>query len=63
MMCDRAEANGFTCVDVYHAFNGAAGDQPSTPWTVDGAHPSQQGNDLIAQLLAAVDPSTIIQAA
>ena len=60
MMCDRAEAHGFVCVDMYHAFNGPAGDQPSTPLTVDGAHPSQEGNDLIAQLLGAVDSSKIV---
>ena len=61
MLCDRATHAGFACVDVYHAFNGPSGEQPSGSWTVDGAHPSQAGNDLIAGLLAELDISTIDQ--
>lgn len=59
MQCDRAAAHGFTCVDIYHAFNGPNGDQPLGVLTGDGSHPSQKGNDLIATLLAEVDLSAI----
>ena len=60
MECDRAKAHGFACVDVYHAFNGPKGDKPSgSVNTIDGAHPSQAGNDLIAGLLAKLDISAI----
>jgi lysophospholipase L1-like esterase len=59
MLCDRASQAGFTCVDVYHAFNGPTGEQPSGDWTVDGAHPSQAGNDLIAKLLGKLYITTI----
>ncbi len=59
MLCDRATASGFSCVDVYHAFNGPDGSQLSRPWTIDGAHPNQAGNGLIAALLADVDISAI----
>jgi lysophospholipase L1-like esterase len=60
MLCDRATAHGFACVDVYHLFNGPTGDQPSGPVnTIDGAHPSQIGNDLIARLLERLDATPI----
>jgi GDSL-like Lipase/Acylhydrolase family/Peptidase propeptide and YPEB domain len=59
MLCDRATEAGFSCVDAYHAFNGPNGREPSRPWTVDGAHPNQAGNDLIAELLAGVDLSAL----
>jgi lysophospholipase L1-like esterase len=60
MECGRAKAHGFACVDVYHAFNGPAGDQPSgLVNTIDGAHPSQAGNDVIAGLLAKLDTKAI----
>jgi lysophospholipase L1-like esterase len=55
MQCARAVSHFFDCVDVYHAFNGPAGDQPSGDLLIDGAHPSQAGNDLIAGLLAELD--------
>ncbi len=61
MLCDRATHAGFACVDVYHAFNGPTGEEPSTVWTVDGAHPSQAGNDLIAKLLGELDITTITE--
>lgn len=52
MLCESAEANGFDCVDVYHAFNGADGRTPSGDLlAADYTHPSQQGNDEIARLL------------
>lgn len=59
MECERAAAHGFACVDLYHAFNGPDGDQSLGALTVDGAHPSQKGNDLIAALLAEVDIDVI----
>jgi lysophospholipase L1-like esterase len=57
MLCAQAKSHGVACVDVYHAFNGPTGDVPSGANTVDGAHPSQAGNDLIAGLLAKLDTS------
>lgn len=56
MLCDAGTAYGFACVDVYHAFNGddgteAAGDNLGD----DYSHPSQQGNTVIADLLADID--------
>ncbi|WP_377640914.1 SGNH/GDSL hydrolase family protein [Oryzobacter terrae] len=52
MLCDSAEANGFDCTDVYHAFNGADGRTPSGDLlAADYTHPSQRGNDEIARLL------------
>ena len=52
MLCDSAESNGFDCVDVYHAFNGADGAKPSADLlAADYTHPSQLGNDEIARLL------------
>jgi len=54
MLCDSAETNGFDCVDVYHAFNGADGSKPSGDLLADDyTHPSQLGNDEIARLLTA----------
>lgn len=59
-LCQVADANGFTCVDVAAAFNGADGRTPvGTNVAADHLHPSQQGNDAIAGLLAAVDLSTL----
>ncbi len=59
MLCAKAKVHQFTCVDVYHAFNGPKGDQSSRTNTVDGAHPSQAGNDVIARLLDKVDTTAI----
>jgi lysophospholipase L1-like esterase len=54
MLCDSAEHNGFTCVDIYHAFNGADGTSPAGELLgADYTHPSQRGNDLIASKLIA----------
>jgi lysophospholipase L1-like esterase len=53
MICDSAKANGFDCVDIYHAFNGLDGSQASAGLlSKDYTHPSQKGNDEIAGLLA-----------
>ena len=60
MLCRKAKEHDFACVDVYHAFNGPNGDIPNGPEnTVDGAHPSQTGHNLIASLLARVDAKAI----
>ena len=60
MLCRVAIRNGFACVDVYHAFNGPQGNLAAGANLVaDYAHPSQQGNDVIAALLARVDVSAL----
>lgn len=54
MICDSATANGFTCADIYTAFNGRDGSRPSGDLLGDDyTHPSQKGNDLIAKVLVA----------
>lgn len=54
MLCESAEASGFTCIDVYHAFNGPDGSKPSGDLlAADYTHPSQLGNNEIAKLLTA----------
>jgi lysophospholipase L1-like esterase len=55
MTCKAAEANGFTCADTYHAFNGPDGLKSIagilTASRANG-HPSDKGNEVIAQVLA-----------
>jgi lysophospholipase L1-like esterase len=54
MLCASAERNGFTCADIYHAFNGPHGDRASGDLlAADYTHPSDKGNALIARLLIA----------
>jgi lysophospholipase L1-like esterase len=54
MTCQAAKKNGFTCVDIYHSFNGPDGlSAPGDLLADDYTHPSQAGNDRIAELLAA----------
>ena len=54
MLCDSAEAHGFTCADIYHAFNGPDGTRASGNLLLpDITHPSQKGNDVIAKTLIA----------
>ncbi len=54
MLCSTAEQNGFTCVDLGEAFNGAEGSKPSGDLlAADYTHPSDTGNALIARLLIA----------
>ena len=54
MLCDSAESHGFTCADIYHAFNGPDGRRPSGDLLgPDYTHPSQKGNDVIAKTLVA----------
>lgn len=51
-ICRIADEHGFLCADVHTAFNGPEHDQPSgSLLAVDYSHPSQAGNDLIAQTL------------
>jgi lysophospholipase L1-like esterase len=59
VLCKTAVAHNYSCVDLYHAMNGPDGTTPLGAWTIDGAHPSQKGNDLIAGLLADVDVSAV----
>ncbi len=59
VLCKTAVAHNYSCVDLYHAMNGPDGKKPLGPLTIDGAHPSQEGNDLIAELLADVDVSGV----
>jgi lysophospholipase L1-like esterase len=53
VICETAEKHGFACVDVYHAFNGPEGTEPAGDMlAADYTHPSQLGNNRIADLLA-----------
>ena len=52
MICEAAANNGFTCADVYHAFNGPQGVEPAgNLLAADYIHPSQQGHDRIESVL------------
>jgi len=52
MVCETAQENGFTCADIYHTFNGAAGLTPSGDLLAkDYTHPSDKGNEVIARVL------------
>ena len=52
MVCEAAQANGFTCADIYHAFNGSDGLTPSGDLLgKDYTHPSDKGNEVIARVL------------
>jgi lysophospholipase L1-like esterase len=55
MLADQAAAAGFELVDLWHEFNGSDGTTPPGQLSVDAAHPSQEGNDLIAAKLAEID--------
>jgi WD40 repeat protein len=52
MACKAAQANGFTCADIYHAFNGSDGIAPAGDLLI--GHPSDKGNEVIARVLAAL---------
>jgi lysophospholipase L1-like esterase len=53
-LCAEMVQAGGVCVDVYRAFNGSDGAQPSGELLApDYTHPSQQGNDRIRDLLLA----------
>lgn len=52
MICGAAEANGFTCADISTAFNGEDGRKPSGDLVgADYTHPSEKGNQVIADVL------------
>lgn len=52
MICEAAQANGFLCADIYHAFNGPDGLTPSADLlAADYTHPSDKGNEVIARVL------------
>jgi len=52
MVCKAATSNGFTCADIYHAFNGPDGLTPSSDLLArDWTHPSDMGNEVIAKVL------------
>jgi lysophospholipase L1-like esterase len=51
-LCDVVAGVDGACIDVYAAFNGPDGRQPAGDLVgADHTHPSQQGNDLIRDLL------------
>jgi lysophospholipase L1-like esterase len=52
MTCKAAKVSGFTCTDIYHAFNGSDGLTPAVDLLAqDTVHPSDKGNKVIAQTL------------
>ena len=52
MLCETATSAGFGCADIYAAFNGPDGLDPSGELLAnDYTHPSQKGNDLITSVL------------
>jgi lysophospholipase L1-like esterase len=52
MTCTAAQANGVTCADIYHAFNGSDGLKPAPDLLAqDTTHPSDKGNAVIAGVL------------
>jgi lysophospholipase L1-like esterase len=53
MACKAAKVSGFTCADIYHAFNGSDGLTPAVDLLAqDTVHPSDKGNEVIARTLA-----------
>lgn len=53
MICGAAEASGFICADISTAFNGKDGTKPSgNLLAADYTHPSDKGNEVIADVLA-----------
>ena len=52
MYCKAAQENGFTCADIYRAFNGPDGLTPSGDLFSPNYHPSDKGNEVIAGVLA-----------
>lgn len=58
MVCDTAKAGGVQCADVYHLFGGPKATSPAGDLLGDDyTHPSQQGNDKIADLLLDIAPT------
>jgi lysophospholipase L1-like esterase len=61
MVCETAQDNGFTCADIYHTFNGAAGLTPSGDLLgKDYTHPSDKGNETIARVLTDLGYSPLV---
>jgi lysophospholipase L1-like esterase len=61
MVCETAQDNGFTCADIYHTFNGAAGLTPSGDLLgKDYTHPSDKGNEIIARVLTDLGYSPLV---
>ena len=59
MLCASATAHGMICGDVYHAFNGPDGRRAAGALLGDDyTHPSQAGNDKIAEVLEGIDVSS-----
>jgi DNA-binding beta-propeller fold protein YncE/lysophospholipase L1-like esterase len=55
MVCKAAPAQGFTCADIYRAFNGADGITPAGDLlAADYTHPSDKGNEVIGNVLTAL---------
>lgn len=55
MVCASAESHGFGCADLSTAFNGPDGLRPSADLVAaDYTHPSDKGNEVIAQVLTAM---------
>ena len=62
MICAAAEANGFLCADISTAFNGEDGTTPSGDLLAgDYTHPSQKGNDTIAEVLIDLGFAPLVQ--
>lgn len=59
--CVAAQANGFVCGDLQHAFNGPSGSASIKGLVnpADFVHPNEAGQAVIAALLKAVDVSLI----
>ncbi|HYH27565.1 MAG TPA: SGNH/GDSL hydrolase family protein [Actinomycetota bacterium] len=56
-ICSLAEARGFRCADLYHAFNGPDGTESPLEKGLlapDGFHPSPEGHRLIAERIRAL---------
>lgn len=61
-ICRAARRADAVCVDVYPAFNGADGREPAGDLLApDGVHPSAEGHQAIAQVLADLDVAKAIR--
>jgi len=61
MICKAAQTNGFTCADIYHAFNGPDGLTFSGDLLAkDNTHPSDKGNEVIARVLTDLGYSPLV---
>jgi CubicO group peptidase (beta-lactamase class C family)/lysophospholipase L1-like esterase len=62
MLCKAAQTNGFTCADIYRAFNGPDGLTPAPALIAkDTIHPSDKGNEVIARVLADLGYAPLMQ--